>query len=395
MKGHWQEGTISLFAVIVLLPLIALVMLSAQVGSRALYRIELKHRLRAHTMSLAAGFDADLLEDYGIFAVTEEIKDSRYAEDNSLIVTLSDSLDNVDVLGRAVLAEGENLFGIVAMDRVLSKIQLLSSYAAEATDVLNVVEDQASEVAGQTVSAILGQNLPEIDLAELAEGVMEMIRALGDNWSLVDWTWLWGGDNRQLNIGGILGESRAFFAQLQQWNPSEEIRLRVAYSAYAMSYLSAYDNPVDREAVLPTSEAEYCVFGRSIGSVNLMECFSEIYKMRLAVNLVDYLVTLEIPEPTTLLICASVLAIIAATTDVVSLMAGNTTPISPHIEVVEVDYRDYLAIMLLMESPQMLLERIRSIICINLDNQGKTPLNECFNAISVSCDQGEYYYAYR
>ena len=388
MRRLSQDGSITLFAVIVIVPAVILAIFISEVGTRAMSIALLEHRLRVEVMNMAASFNHKLLEEYGIFGVSE-------GEKTGVVdVVLSKSLGEQENLKSAILAVGQDQAGVVAVERVLGKLKAIVGYSGEAEEVLDTVNNQVGEIASQSVSSVIGKNLPDINLKEIVQGVWNLATALGENWRTVDWTWAWS-QNGQINVNGILEQAKTYFEEIQRWNIKEEATNSVAYSAYVMTYFNWYGHSLSRDAVLPSSEAEYCAFGDTTGSLNIIYSFEEIYKVRTAVNFVDYLVTLEIPEPETLVICAAVLALLAATTDVISLMAGNAVPLSPHLEMVETDYEDYLIMFLLMEPSRFVLGRIGDVINMNLKDQGNLTLDKYYIKILAFQDGREYSYEYR
>lgn len=383
-----QKGSITLFAVIVIVPAVIIAMVLAHAGNRALSVAILEHRLRVSVMTVAASFNQKLLEDYGIYGVLE----GEYGQ--AIEVQYGKSLGEKDSLCLAILAAGGNQAPLMAVKRVIGKLEAIFSYSGEALEIMDTASEQVGEIISKSISSVVGENLPEVNLKDIVTGVKNLASALGENWSYVDWTWAWNQEG-QFNISGILSQARQYFLRVQNWKAGKEIEKSVAYTAYVMSYFSYYGSGVSREAVLPSSEVEYCVFGKVNGALNVVNSFSEIYKMRVAINFVDYLVTLEIPEPETLVICAAVLALIAATTDILTLMAGESLALSPHLDMVDTDYEDYIIMLLFFEPSSAVLARIGNVINMNLKAGEGKGLSCYYTSITATCDGKEYSYEYR
>lgn len=395
-----RDGTVTVFAAIVILPVVIIALAAAEIGGGALEAVRLRTGLLRYVMSVAAGYDRDLLSDYGLYGITREQSCTWDSGEISPDVSLTKSLADRQILERAVTSVGIGLWDCVAVERAASKVFSLVEYLgmAGAENTLADASEQAAEISAEAAGDIILQNLPQIDIGDILDGFSNMASALGENWTAMGGAWLWEDEDTglTLNYSGMLAESRDWIRELMDTGMAERMREGVGCTSYILTYMTSYNRTLDRYSVLKSAEAEYCIFGNSLGSLNILESFQQIFRMRLTINLVDYLINSEIPEIETRIVCACILAILAALADVVSLMAGDSVPLSPHLEMVDTDYTDYLAIMLLTTNGTLLLARIGNIIHMNLAaDDRESELEDYFTCITAAVDKEKYTYEYR
>lgn len=395
-----RDGTVTLFATVVILPVVIVALVVAEIGGGALETARLRSALFRHVMSVAAGYDQNLLSDYGLYGITWTQSSMWTDGEMSPDITLTKSLGDRQVLEDAVISVGMGLWDYVAVERVVSKVITLGEYfgLVGAEEMLVDASKHAAELTAQAAGEIILQNLPDIDLEQIFDAVRNMASALGENWVAVEGDWLWNNGDKELslNFSGIVAEAKHWIQEIIHTDLVERVKEGVGCTSYILSYMTAYNREIDRYSVLKGAESEYCIFGYGVGSLNIVESYQQILKMRLAINLVDYLINTDIPEIDTRIVCACILAVVATLSDVVSLMAGEVVPLAPHIEMVDTDYTDYLAVMLLTTNGTLLLARIADIINMNLaSNSQSAGLEDYFSCITATVGGERFTYGYK
>ena len=77
-------------------------------------------------------------------------------------------------------------------------------------------------------------------------------------------------------------------------------------------------------------------------------------------------------------------------------MAGEAVSLAPHLDMVDTDYTDYLAVMLLTTNGTLLLARIGDIINMNLaTNNQRSGLEDYFTCITATMDKEKFTYEYK
>ncbi|MBR2902059.1 MAG: hypothetical protein IKC38_02440 [Clostridia bacterium] len=395
-----RDGTVTLFATVVILPVVIVALVVAEIGGGALETARLRSSLLRYVMSVAAGYDQNLLSDYGLYGITREQSGFWAGAEISPDITLTQSLADSQVLEDAIVSAGMGLWDYVAVERVVSKVITLGEYfgLVGAEEMLEDASKHAAEITAQAAGEIILQNLPHIDLEEIFDAICNMASALGDNWVAVGGEWLWNNGDKglSLNFSGIVAEAKCWIREFVHADLVERVREGVGCTSYILFYMTAYNRTLDRHSVLRSAETEYCIFGYNVGSLNIMESYQRIFKMRLAINLVDYLINTDIPEIDTRIVCACILAVVATLSDVVSLMAGEAVSLAPHLDMVDTDYTDYLAVMLLTTNGTLLLARIGDIINMNLaTNNQRSGLEDYFTCITATMDKEKFTYEYK